>query len=138
MLFRSHYKAVLIGAGNLGHAVATHLRFEDRGFDLIGIFDNNPAVVGQQIGNKTVLSADSLEEFCKEHNPSVAILCIPSEFADSTAKMLVSLGIKGFWNFTQYDIATNFDGIAVENVHLGDSLMTLCYQINNIDNLDEV
>ena len=53
-------------------------------------------------------------------------------------KKLVSLGIKGFWNFTQYDIATNFDGIAVENVHLGDSLMTLCYQINNIDNLDEV
>ena len=52
--------------------------------------------------------------------------------------VIVSLGIKGFWNFTQYDIATNFNGIAVENVHLGDSLMTLCYQINNIDNLDEV
>ncbi|MBR3789902.1 MAG: redox-sensing transcriptional repressor Rex [Clostridia bacterium] len=133
----SKFKAVLIGAGNLGHAVATHLRFEDRGFDLIGIFDNNPNVIGQQIGNKTVLDSDILEEFCKEHNPSVAILCIPSEFADTTAKKLVSLGIKGFWNFTQYDIATNYKGIAVENVHLGDSLMTLCYQINNIDNLDE-
>ena len=133
----SKFKAVLIGAGNLGHAVATHLRFEDRGFNLVGIFDNNPAIIGKQIGNKTVLNADSLEEFCKENKPSVAILCIPSEYADETAKKLVSLGIKGFWNFTQYDIATNFDGIAVENVHLGDSLMTLCYQINNIDNLDE-
>ena len=91
----------------------------------------------QKIGNKTVLDANALESFCKENNPSVAILCIPSEYADSTAKMLVSLGIKGFWNFTQYDIATNFNGIAVENVHLGDSLMTLCYQINNIDILDE-
>ncbi len=133
----SKFKAVLIGAGNLGHAVATHLRFEDRGFDLIGIFDNNPDIIGKQIGNKTVLNSDTLEDFCKEHNPSVAILCIPSEFTDTTAKKLVSLGIKGFWNFTQYDIATNHKGIAVENVHLGDSLMTLCYQINNIDNLDE-
>lgn len=133
----SKFKAVLIGAGNLGHAVATHLRFEDRGFDLIGIFDNNPDIIGKQIGNKTVLNSDTLEDFCNEHKPSVAILCIPSEFADTTAKKLVSLGIKGFWNFTQYDIATNHKGIAVENVHLGDSLMTLCYQINNIDNLDE-
>ncbi|MBR2876146.1 MAG: redox-sensing transcriptional repressor Rex [Clostridia bacterium] len=133
----SKFKAVLIGAGNLGHAVATHLRFEDRGFDLIGIFDSNPAVVGQQIGNLTVLSSDELEQFCLNESPSVAILCIPSEYADATAKKLVSLGIKGFWNFTQYDIATNYKGIAVENVHLGDSLMTLCYQINNIDNIDE-
>ena len=61
----SKFKAVLIGAGNLGHAVATHLRFEDRGFDLIGIFDNNPNIIGQQIGNKTVLDSDTLEEFCK-------------------------------------------------------------------------
>jgi len=127
----SKFKAVLIGAGNLGHAVATHLRFEDRGFDLIGIFDNNPNIVGQQIGNKTVLNSDTLEDFCKEHKPSVAILCIPSEFADTNAKKLVSLGIKGFWNVTQYDIATNYKGIAVENVHLGDSLMTLCYELTN-------
>ncbi len=133
----SKFKAVLIGAGNLGHAVSTHLRFEDRGFDLIGVFDNNPNVIGQQIGNHTVMDSDTLEDFCKENNPSVAILCIPSEFADATAKKLVALGIKGFWNFTQYDIATNYKGIAVENVHLGDSLMTLCYQINNIDNSEE-
>ena len=130
----SKFKAVLIGAGNLGHAVATHLRFEDRGFDLIGVFDNNPNVIGQSIGNQIVLDEADLENFCNEHKPSVAILCIPSEFADSTAKKLVSLGIKGFWNFTQYDIANNYKDVAVENVHLGDSLMTLCYQINNIDN----
>ncbi len=133
----SKFKAVLIGAGNLGHAISTHLRFEDRGFDLIGVFDNNPNVIGQQIGSHTVMDADTLEEFCKANTPSVAILCIPSEFADATAKKLVALGIKGFWNFTQYDIATNYNGIAVENVHLGDSLMTLCYQINNIDNSEE-
>lgn len=134
----SKFKAVLIGAGNLGHAVATHLRFEDRGFDLVGIFDNNPAIIGQQIGKNIVSDAKELAEFCKRENPSVAILCIPSEFAEATAKTLVDLGIKGFWNFTQYDISTKFQNVAVENVHLGDSLMTLCYQINNIDSADEV
>ena len=87
----------------------------------------------QKIGNKTVLDANTLESFCKENNPSVAILCIPSEYADSTAKMLLSLGIKGFWNFTQYDISTDYQNIAVENVHLGDSLMTLSYRVH--DNL---
>ena len=75
-----------------------------------------------------------LVEFCKENKPSVAILCIPSEYADETAKKLVSLGIKGFWNFTQYDLVHRYENVAVENVHLGDSLMTLCYQVKEIDN----
>lgn len=131
-------KAILIGAGNLGHAIATHLRFESRGFDLIGIFDSNPKVVGKKIGEKTVLDSNCIEEFCEVNKPVVAILCIPSEFAASEAEKLVNLGIKGFWNFTQFDIAHKFTDIAVENVHLGDSLMTLCYQINNIEESDVV
>lgn len=125
-------KAIMIGAGNLGHAIATHLHFENRGFDLIGIFDNNEAVIGTQIGGKTVMSSDSLEEFCKVETPVVAILCIPSEYAAENADKLVALGIKGFWNFTQYDLVHRYENVAVENVHLGDSLMTLRYQINEI------
>ncbi|MBE6795093.1 MAG: redox-sensing transcriptional repressor Rex [Ruminococcaceae bacterium] len=125
-------KAIMIGAGNLGHAIATHLRFENRGFDLIGIFDNNPNVIGTTIGNKTVISSDELEEFCQKEKPVVAILCIPAEYAAENADKLVSLGIRGFWNFTQYDLVHRYEGVAVENVHLGDSLMTLCYQINSL------
>lgn len=126
-------KAILIGAGNLGHAIATHLNFQNKGFELISIFDNNPEVVGTTVGGLTVLSSDDLEEFCKKEKPDIAILCIPAEYAAENADKLVSLGIKGFWNFTQYDLVHRYENIAVENVHLGDSLMTLCYQINEID-----
>lgn len=131
-------KAIMIGAGNLGHAIATHLHFENRGFDLIGIFDNNPDVVGSSVGGRIVMDSATLDEFCKKEKPVVAILCIPSEYAAENADKLVSLGIKGFWNFTQYDLVSRYDGVAVENVHLGDSLMTLCYQINKFDTPDEV
>ncbi len=124
-------KAILIGAGNLGHAIATHLNFKNKGFELISIFDNNPDVVGTTVGGLTVLNSDDLEEFCKKEKPDIAILCIPAEYAAENADKLVSLGIKGFWNFTQYDLVRRYENIAVENVHLGDSLMTLCYQIND-------
>ena len=126
-------KAILIGAGNLGHAIATHLNFQNKGFELVSIFDNNPEVVGTTVGGLVVLSSDDLEEFCKKEKPDIAILCIPAEYAAENADKLVSLGIKGFWNFTQYDLVHRYENIAVENVHLGDSLMTLCYQINEID-----
>ena len=126
-------KAIMIGAGNLGHAIATHIHFDNRGFDLVGIFDNNPAVIGTKVGGKIVMSSDDLEEFCLKEEPVVAILCIPAEFAAENADKLVSLGIKGFWNFTQYDLVHRYENIAVENVHLGDSLMTLCYQVKEIN-----
>ena len=127
-------KAIMIGAGNLGHAIATHIHFDNRGFDLVGIFDNNPAVIGTKVGGKIVLSSDDLEEFCIKEKPVVAILCIPAEYAAENADKLVSLGIKGFWNFTQYDLVHRYENVAVENVHLGDSLMTLCYQVKEIYN----
>ncbi len=126
-------KAILIGAGNLGHAIATHLNFQNKGFELVSIFDNNPEVVGTTVGGLVVLSSNDLEDFCKKEKPDIAILCIPAEYAAENADKLVSLGIKGFWNFTQYDLVHRYENIAVENVHLGDSLMTLCYQINEID-----
>ena len=127
-------KAIMIGAGNLGHAIATHIHFDNRGFDLVGIFDNNPAVIGTKVGGKIVMSSDDLEDFCIKEKPVVAILCIPAEYAAENADKLVSLGIKGFWNFTQYDLVHRYENIAVENVHLGDSLMTLCYQVKEINN----
>ena len=125
-------KAIMIGAGNLGHAIATHLHFENRGFDLVGIFDNNPAVVGTNVGGRTVMDSATLDEFCAKEKPVIAILCIPAEYAAENADKLVQLGIKGFWNFTQCDLVSRYENVAVENVHLGDSLMTLCYQINKL------
>lgn len=127
-------KAVLIGAGNLGKAIASHIDFNKRGFRLIGVFDSNPEKFGKNIAGLTVSGIDTIETFCKANNPVCAILCIPKKAAQEIAPKLIELGIKGFWNFSHYDFAVNRDSsIVVENVHLTDSLMTLAYGLNNTD-----
>ncbi len=128
----SKLKTILIGAGNLGKAVASHMSFEERGFNLIGIFDKNEALAGQLVRNIPIRHIDGMYNFCKDNSPVVAVLCIPSESAAKITEELISLGIKGFWNFSHYDIASHYKDVAVENVHLSDSLMTLSYHVNNL------
>ncbi len=126
-------KAILIGAGNLGKAVALHMSFEERGFNLIGVFDRNKALSGQLLRGLPIRHTDGIYDFCKDNSPTVAVLCIPSAAAKELAPQLVESGIKGFWNFSHYDIAADFPNVAVENVHLSDSLMTLSYRVSNIE-----
>lgn len=128
------FKTILIGAGNLGRAIAAHMSFEARGFNLIGIFDKNEAMAGNMVRGIPVRQTDGLDDFCREYHPSVAVLCIPSEGAAATVDQLIELGIKGFWNFSHCDIAAKHPGVAVENVHLSDSLMTLSYQVDSVIN----
>ena len=123
--------AILIGMGNLGRAVTMHVNFETKGFRIIGLFDNKESLVGQVVKNLPIRSTSTLDEFCRENRPQVAILCIPKNAAADIAQQLVSLGIKGFWNFSHYVIALNYYNVQVENVHFGDSLMTLSYRLNN-------
>ncbi len=123
--------AILIGLGNLGRAVTMHVNFEAKGFRIVGLFDSKESLVGQVIKNLPIRNTSDLDEFCRENRPQVAILCIPKDAAEEIAEQLVALGIKGFWNFSHYDIAMNHKDIKVENVHLGDSLMTLSYRLNN-------
>lgn len=123
-------KTILIGAGNLGRAIATHMSFEARGFNLIGIFDKNEAMAGQLVRGLPVRHVNGLDDFCREQLPVVAVLCISSDNAPEIIAQLVKLGIKGFWNYTHFDIAAHYPGVAVENVHLSDSLMTLSYQMS--------
>lgn len=123
-------KTILIGAGNLGRAIATHMSFEARGFNLIGIFDKNEAMAGQLVRGLPVRHVDGLDDFCRDQKPMVAVLCISSDNAPEIIAQLVKLGIKGFWNYTHFDIAAHYPDVAVENVHLSDSLMTLSYQMS--------
>ena len=95
--------AIIIGAGNLGTAIAKHMNFESRGFNVIGIFDASEKVIGTQIKGMTVENVAGLESFCAKHKPQVAVLCIPKEAAKELADKLISYGIKGFWNFSHYD-----------------------------------
>ncbi len=122
------HDAILIGAGNLGRAIANHLDFEQRGFRLTAIFDSSPDVIGRIVRDLNVSDWKDLDAFCTEHHPKLAILCIPADAAEDIVKRLQSLGVRSFWNFSHYDIATHDSDTIVENVHLGDSLMTLSYR----------
>lgn len=122
---------ILLGAGNLGRAIASHIDFKSKGFELVGIFDNNPAAVGEKIGDIPISHIDDLDTFCENNNPQCAILCIPKEAASREVDRLIDKGIRAFWNFTHYDLRINHSDVSVENVHLGDSLATLSYRLNS-------
>jgi redox-sensing transcriptional repressor len=124
-------KAILIGAGNLGRAIATHMTFESRGFRLIGIFDKKESLKGQIIKGLPVRSVEDLDDFCRENLPTCALLCIPKGEAEEICATLIARGVEGFWNFSHCDLTLKFPGIVVENVHLGDSLAKLSYNIKN-------
>ena len=124
---------ILVGAGNLGKALAAHIDFRNRGFDLIGIFDKNPDIVGTKVGDLIVQDMSELDAFCGEMNPGAAILCIPRNQAEETAERLLGLGVLAFWNFSHYDLRLSHKDVVVENVHLGDSLTTLSYCLNSIN-----
>ena len=83
------------------------------------------------VKNLPIRSINDLDEFCRENRPEIAILCIPKEAARDVARQLINLGVKGFWNFSHYDLALEYKDVIVENVHLSDSLMTLSYLMTN-------
>ena len=123
--------AILIGAGNLGRAVASQMSFEDKGFKLIGIFDCDPLYTGIKIREIPISTDESIYDFCNEYHPDMAVLCLPADKAPDMVDTLVSLGVKSFWNFSHYDILRKYPDLNVANVHLSDSVMTLSYIIKN-------
>lgn len=125
-------KVILVGAGNLGRAIAAHIDFLQYGCRLIGIFDRDDSIVGKIIADLKICSTNALGEFCLENKPDMAVLCIPRESAEETVKLLADHGVNAFWNFSHYDIQGDYPNAAVENVHLNDSLMTLSYSMSNI------
>ncbi len=123
--------AILIGAGNLGRAVASQMSFEDKGFKLIGIFDCDPLYEGIKIRDLPIDSDDKIESFCDAYKPDMAVLCLPADKAPEMVDNLIFYGIKSFWNFSHYDIHRKYPDANVANVHLSDSLMTLSFIIKN-------
>lgn len=122
------YKLIIIGAGNLGHALANYQGFVRRGFTVVGMFDVNPEIIGQEIRDIKVRHIDELESFCKEYKPEIAVLTVSKSHAVEVANRLPGLGIRGIWNFSFMELSAP-EGICVENVHLSDSLMTLSQHI---------
>ena len=121
--------AVIIGAGDLGRALVRSSMFEKRGVNILAMFDVNPALVGQTFGGVKIYDMRELEEFFASKPVDIAVLTLPKEFAEEVSKRLTDNGITGLWNFTGKDIDHDPAKVAVENVHLGDSLMFLNYRV---------
>lgn len=127
-LDRTHH-IIIIGAGNLGQALANYVKFEKRGFKVVGIFDINPVLKGISIRENEIRMMDELPEFLRENDVQIATLTLPKAYAEETANLLVENGIKAIWNFAHLDLAVPED-VIVENVHLSESLMRLSYNLN--------
>lgn len=127
------HNLIIIGAGNLGQALANYVNFERRGFLFKGIFDNNPQLYGRKIREIEVQPMECIKDFIEENNIDIAVLTIPKTEAERVAEQLVAYGIKGIWNFAHVDLNVP-EEIQVENVHLSDSLMKLSYNINRFQN----
>jgi len=122
--------AVIIGIGNVGKALVNNPLFEKRGIKVMGLFDTDPNVIGTTYGDLTVLDAKCAVSFINENNVDIAVLTIPKAAAQETFNVLSETCIKGIWNFSNAEIKCPDDKkIKIENVHLGDSLMALCYEV---------
>lgn len=124
------HNMILIGAGNLGKAIATHLNFEQLGFRLTAIFEKDERLIGTMLRGIKVMHDEEIEHFVKENQVETAILAMPKDAVEKLIDKLYSCGIRSYWNFSHYDIAKQYSDAIVENVHLSDSLMTLSYQMN--------
>ena len=124
------FGAIIIGAGNLGRALVSSHMFERRGVRRLALFDIDPKIVGTTVAGIPVLHVDELDEFIKNQNVHIAVLTTPKEAAAEAMDHVIELGIRGIWNFSNAELRSSHPQAVIENIHLGDSLMTLCYEVS--------
>jgi redox-sensing transcriptional repressor len=129
------HNTIIIGAGNLGQAIANYSGFAQTGFVLKGMFDINPRIIGISIRGIKIMDIDDMKDFINDEDISVAIICTPKEGAQDVASRLVDANIKSIWNFAPTDLEVP-DDVIVENVHLSESLMVLAYLMNESSDAD--
>ncbi len=127
------HKMVIVGAGNLGQAIANYGNFKNRGFEITALFDSNPDLIGKKTLNAEIMDIKYLYDYVKANNVEIVALTLPKEPARKIAEQLVECGVKAFWNFAHTDLKFSND-IIVENVHLSESLMKLTYRISEKNN----
>ena len=121
------YSAVIVGAGNLGRALAATRMFGRRGVSRVALFDVSEELVGSEIYGIKVLHSDNLTEFCLAEGVDIGVLTVPKESSAACAQIMVEAGVRGLWNFANMELAVDDKSVVVQNVHMGDSLMTLCF-----------
>ena len=125
-----NFRLIIVGVGNLGTAVAKYLQVKKDGFQLLGLFDANPLIIGTLVGELEVQDINKLPDFIRNNKIEIAALSVPARNARDTANLLADAGIRGIWNFTPAELKLPPD-IFIENVHITDNLMTLGYRIAN-------
>jgi redox-sensing transcriptional repressor len=123
-----NFRLIIVGVGNLGTAVAKYLQVKKDGYQLLGLFDANPTIIGKEVGDLEVQDISKLSEFIQEYKIEIAALSVPARNARDTANLLVGAGIRGIWNFTPAELKLPPD-VFLENVHITDCLMALGYRI---------
>lgn len=131
-----NYNVIILGAGNLGRALANYGGFEKRGFLMSAIFDVNPDKIGQKVGDISILDMADLSEYVQTHGVDIAALTLPKAVAPKVAAQLAGMGVRAFWNFAATDLNLPED-VVVENVHLAESLMRLSYNIVNLPDKEQ-
>ena len=134
-LDKTHHM-IIIGAGNLGQARANYVKFEKRGFKIVGVFDINPVLKGISIRGNGIRMMSELPEFLQKEDVQIAALTVPKSSAAEIAELLVQNGIKAIWNFAHLDLNVPKD-VIVENVHLSESLMRLSYNLTVAEQKEE-
>ena len=129
------YSAVLVGVGNIGHALVENFCFEQYGFTLKGAFDINPDLIGKEIHGVTVHNFSELEPVLEQLQPDVAVLCVPKDMANSIANEVAKAGVPAIWNFTNIELQFEETAPIIENIHFSDSLLTLGYYL--AESMDE-
>ncbi len=133
-LDRTHY-LIIVGAGNLGLALANYIDFERKGFLFTGIFDVRPELFGRRIRGIPVMHTSALPDFVRQNAVDIAVLTVPKDAAVAVAGQLVAVGVRAIWNFAQVDLSLPPE-VQVENVHLSDSLMRLSYMLDSAEKGD--
>ena len=127
----NNHHLVMIGVGNLGHALLQNFPFSHTGFTVDAAFDVSPTVIGTSVNGVPIYSMNDLDSFIREHSVDVVVLTIPQSVAQDIANRLIDLGVRGFWNFTNVELSSPSPDVKFENIHFADSLLTLSYRIAN-------
>ena len=122
---------IMIGVGNLGHALLQNFRFSQTGFSVDAAFDVSPTVVGATVNGVPIYAMADLDSYIREHSVDVVVLTVPQSVAQETADRIIRLGVRGFWNFTNVELVSSDPDVKFENIHFADSLLTLSYRIAN-------
>jgi len=122
---------IMIGVGNLGHALLRNFPFAQTGFVVDAAFDVSEAVIGTSVNGVPVYAMDTMDEYIRTHQVDVVVMTVPQTVAQETATHLIDMGIRGFWNFTNIELSSSDPEVKFENIHFADSLLTLSYRIAN-------